>query len=78
MSMICIVTGASRGIGFETCQHLAEEGHRVIAVARSQKPLEKLQQLHPSKIEAIPTDLTNEQEVQQFVASISANYKGVD
>ena len=76
--MICIVTGASRGIGFETSQHLAEEGHHVIAVARSQKPLEKLQQLNPSKIKALPTDLTDEQEVQQLVASISERYDGVD
>ena len=78
MSKICIVTGASRGIGFQVCQQLAKQGHQVIAVARSQKPLQKLQQSHSSKIEALPTDLTDEQAVQKLVSYVSSTFEGVD
>ncbi len=38
-----VITGASKGIGFETALALVHAGHRVVAVARSQNGLEKLQ-----------------------------------
>jgi NAD(P)-dependent dehydrogenase (short-subunit alcohol dehydrogenase family) len=34
-SMICLVTGANRGIGLETCQQLAGLGHTVVLTARA-------------------------------------------
>ncbi|MCK6640739.1 MAG: SDR family oxidoreductase [Bacteroidia bacterium] len=37
-----VITGASRGIGFDAALKLCKEGHRVIAVARSERGLEKL------------------------------------
>ncbi|MDZ7681553.1 MAG: SDR family NAD(P)-dependent oxidoreductase [Fodinibius sp.] len=36
MSKIAIITGASRGIGYEICQTLRRIDHQVIAVARSE------------------------------------------
>ena len=32
---ICLVSGGNRGIGFETCHHLAQLGHIVILTARN-------------------------------------------
>lgn len=37
-----VITGASKGIGFETALTLTGAGHRVVAVARSPEGLEKL------------------------------------
>lgn len=37
-----VVTGASRGIGFETSLSLLKSGHRVIAIARSEDGLDNL------------------------------------
>src|SRR3546814_2032214 len=39
-----VITGASKGIGFETALALTHAGHQVVAVARSQEGLEKLLQ----------------------------------
>lgn len=59
MSKTAIVTGASRGIGYELSKALAEEGHHVLAVARSAGSLEKLQAHEPKHIDIMPLDLTN-------------------
>ena len=37
-----IITGASRGIGYETAKQLVETGHRVIAISRNQEKLNQL------------------------------------
>ena len=39
-----VITGASKGIGFETALALTQAGHHVLAVARSQRGLEKLRE----------------------------------
>lgn len=72
MMKTAIITGASRGIGYEIAQALAEDGHKVVAVARSQEPLEKLQAEHPELIKVIPTDLTNKKELDNLIEAISS------
>jgi len=39
---ICLITGASRGIGYALAKAFAAEGAQVIALARTQKGLTKL------------------------------------
>ncbi len=46
---VAIVTGASAGIGWATCEALAAAGMRVVAVARRRERLESLQQLLVSR-----------------------------
>ena len=38
-----IITGTSRGIGFELAQQFAQNDFQVLALSRNQKPLEELQ-----------------------------------
>jgi len=78
MSQIAIITGASRGIGYETCQVLANQEIHVVAVARSQGPLKKLEQTNPEFITARPTDLTDNESVNQLVRAIDQQYEGID
>ena len=37
-----IITGASRGIGFEMAKLFADEGHQVLALSRNEKPISAL------------------------------------
>lgn len=78
MSKVCIITGASKGIGFEICQQLAAQDHQVVAVARSKKLLQQLEQSHPSNIRAIPTDLTDEVDMKELINAVSTAFEGVD
>lgn len=54
---VCIVTGASRGIGRAIAQTLSEEGARVVLVARSADLLNTLAQSLPSESLVVPADL---------------------
>lgn len=78
MPKTAIVTGSSRGIGFEISTELAKEGHQVIAVARSEKNLDNLSQKFPDLIRAFPADLTVNQDIQKLVNEVSTNYNAVD
>ncbi|MEX0771075.1 MAG: SDR family oxidoreductase [Balneolaceae bacterium] len=54
-----LVTGASRGIGFEITRILATDGHPVIATARSTEELKRLKSKVPDKIDILTADLTD-------------------
>lgn len=69
--MNIIVTGASRGIGFETALQLCKQGHKVIAVARNGSGLEKLQIAArsigaDSRLMILAGDLTSEKDIQEL------------
>ena len=49
-----IITGASRGIGYELAQLFAKEGHSVLALSRNTKPISDL---NDDNLKAIPFDL---------------------
>ena len=51
-----IITGTSRGIGFELVKLFAQEGHEVLALSRNTKPVESL---GLSNVRAFPFDLGN-------------------
>lgn len=70
-TMNIIVTGASRGIGFETALLLCQQGHNVIAIARNGAGLEKLQLAtrsshSDSRLMILSGDLTSEKDVQEL------------
>ncbi len=56
---LILITGASRGIGFETARCLADSGHNVLATARSQDALGKLKNHSPGLIDTVAADLTD-------------------
>lgn len=66
---VALVTGASSGIGWATCEALANAGLRVVAVARRKERLETLQShmmrlgVTPSHFLPVVCDITKEAEV---------------
>ncbi|WP_097046974.1 SDR family NAD(P)-dependent oxidoreductase [Flagellimonas pacifica] len=58
-----IITGTSRGIGFELVQLFAKEGHQVLALSRNEKPTADL---NFSNVHVIPFDISNPADFQKL------------
>jgi short-subunit dehydrogenase len=70
-----IITGTSRGIGFELAQLFAKNNYNVLAISRNDKPLKRLQ---IKNIQTISVDLSNEKDLKKIEYFISKNWDKVD
>ena len=73
MEKTFVVTGASRGIGYDLVQHIANQGHTVYALSRSIKTIKKTPKLFPVTI-----DITNEKALEEFANQLKDNKVVVD
>lgn len=69
-----IITGTSRGIGFELAMQFANAGHQVLAVSRK-TPKELIE--HPN-ISCLSVDLSQESELTQIENFLTSTWKKVD
>ncbi|MEH6678915.1 MAG: SDR family oxidoreductase [Sediminicola sp.] len=70
-----IVTGSSRGIGFELVKILAGEGHKVLALSRNERPV---QDLKLPNITTFPFDISYEGHLQKLRDFIAEEWEKVD
>jgi len=78
MNKTVLVTGASRGIGYQTALTLATKGHTVIATARSEDRLQELaQKAQNGTIIPISADLTVSSDIKKL-AEGAKNVNGLD
>jgi len=70
-----IITGTSRGIGYELAQLFANKGHNVLALSRNSKPMLDLQH---KKIHALSVDLLKAEDLNLVNSYIQQNWKHVD
>ncbi|CAL2094189.1 SDR family oxidoreductase [Tenacibaculum sp. 190524A05c] len=70
-----VITGTSRGIGFQLAQQFAQEGHQVIALSRNSGPLEKV---NNANILPIATDLMDENSLGKAASIILEKFGRVD
>ncbi|MFK8060746.1 MAG: SDR family NAD(P)-dependent oxidoreductase [Polaribacter sp.] len=70
-----VITGTSRGIGFELAQQFANNGHKVLAISRNCKPLEGI---NHKNITALSVDLSVENDLKKVSDFIKTNWKQVD
>ena len=70
-----VITGTSRGIGFELAQLFANNNHNVLALSRNSNPIESLQH---KNITAISIDLSNDNDLKKVSEFVEKNWKQVD
>jgi NADP-dependent 3-hydroxy acid dehydrogenase YdfG len=77
-----LVTGASSGIGKSTVEKLAEEGADVVLASRSREDLEEIaddvQQKFGVSTLVAPTDVTDEEEVEEMFDAAVEEFGGLD
>ncbi|MEL0454869.1 SDR family oxidoreductase [Flavobacteriaceae bacterium SZ-1-7] len=75
MSKNVIITGTSRGIGFELVQLFAKAGHNVLALSRNEKPIRDLNLVN---VTCFSFDLGDEGAYSKVEMFIIENWKQVD
>lgn len=70
-----IITGTSRGIGFELAKTFANNGHKVLAVSRNTKPLLAV---NHKNITVISIDLSKNEEIKKVSEFVASTWKKVD
>lgn len=69
-----IITGASRGIGFELTNYFSSKNYQVLAISRTTDSLQNL----PKNVTALSIDISKESDLQKVTDFISKNWKSVD
>lgn len=70
-----IITGTSRGIGFELVHLFANQGHNVLALSRNAQPVNNL---HFDNISSFAFDLCEEEDYKKVDQFIKNEWKQVD
>ncbi|MBE7653734.1 SDR family NAD(P)-dependent oxidoreductase [Tenacibaculum finnmarkense] len=75
MNKNIVITGTSRGIGFELAQKFANQGHNVLALSRNTKPLEVV---NHKNITTLSVDLSNNDDLKKATDFIKKQWNNVD
>ena len=70
-----IITGTSRGIGFEMVKLFSDAGHNVLALSRNSKPISDLKL---KNVTALEFDIANESEILKLSEYLQIGMKSVD
>lgn len=70
-----VITGTSRGIGFELAKQFAENGHQVLALSRNTEPLSAV---NYKNITALSVDISNNDDLNKVTDFIKSTWEKVD
>lgn len=70
-----IITGTSRGIGFEMAKLFSEAGHNVLALSRNSKPISDLKL---KNVSALEFDIADESEIVKLGSYLQTGMQSVD
>ncbi|MDT0645501.1 SDR family oxidoreductase [Zunongwangia sp. F260] len=70
-----IITGTSRGIGFELTKKFSEAGHKVLALSRNPEPVSELKL---ENVEVLACDITKKEDLEKVSSFVSSEWKNVD
>ncbi len=72
-----IITGASRGIGFELVKYLSKQNHHVLALTRNEKKMNLLQKAQ-ANIVTLEVDITKEEDLNVVFDFVKTQWNKVD
>jgi len=72
-----IITGASRGIGYELVKYFSEKGHHVLALTRNIEIIDLLQKTNQN-IAVLEVEITQENDLKAITSFIESSWKKVD
>ena len=79
---IAIITGGSKGLGWETAKKMSEEGAKLVLVSRNSDDLEKcaitLKKEYTTEIETIAADLSEKESADNVVEQTISRFKRID
>ena len=80
---VCIVTGATSGLGEATALQLAEMNAKVVLVSRDQKKCTRVaneikEQTHNPSIDFLAADLTSQKEIRRVAEEFKSRYNRLD
>jgi 3-oxoacyl-[acyl-carrier protein] reductase len=75
MSKNIVITGTSRGIGFELAKQFAENGHQVLALSRNSAPLSAI---NHKNITVLSVDISSAEDLHKVSYFIKNTWKKVD
>jgi 3-oxoacyl-[acyl-carrier protein] reductase len=75
MNKKIVITGTSRGIGFELAKQFAENGHQVLALSRNTEPLLAV---NHKNITVLSVDISNGKDLNKVTDFIQNTWKKVD
>ncbi len=70
-----IITGASRGIGYEMTKQLIKEGHQVLAISRNISSLEKIE---ATNLHSLSCDIAQEHDMDKIQSFVADNWQQVN
>ena len=73
-----LITGASAGIGEAIAREFAEQGCRLILIARRFERLQKLAQELNTETQLIELDIRNREAVEKAISALPENWQSID
>jgi len=70
-----VITGTSRGMGYEMVKLFAEKGHKVLALSRNDKPVSEL---NLENVTAISCDISKAEDLEKVSAFVETKWTQVD
>lgn len=70
-----VITGTSRGIGYELVKLLAGKGHRIVALSRKNQPIKELDL---DNVQSFSCDITRAEDLSEVERYIDGHWKNVD
>jgi len=79
---LCIITGATSGVGYQAAKRLAQGGAHLVLVCRNHEKARRVQQefklAYPGEIDVLQADFSQLGEVRQTAEKILKNYPRID